>query len=51
MDNLDYLFAAFAAVWAVLFSYILILSLKQKQLRREVKALEEIIEEKYGGRD
>lgn len=41
MDNLDYLFAAFAIVWGAIFAYILLLSRKQKQLQREVNSLEE----------
>ncbi len=40
MDNLDYLFAAFAAVWAVIFLFILSLSLKQRKIEREIASLE-----------
>ena len=39
--NIDYLFAAFAIVWATIFAYILYLSVRQKQLQREVESLEE----------
>jgi len=39
MENLEYLFAAFIIVWAVLFGYIFMLSRRQKQLRREIDSL------------
>jgi len=42
MDNLDYLFAAFAIVWAALFAYIFFLSVKQRQLRQDVEMLEKL---------
>ncbi len=40
MDNLDYLFAAFAIVWTGIFGYILFLSRKQQLLQREIESLE-----------
>ena len=40
MDNLGYLFAAFAVIWAVVFGYILILMNRQKKLKREIEKLE-----------
>ena len=40
MDNLDYLFAAFATVWVVIFGYVLLLSRKQRQLQHELESLE-----------
>jgi len=46
MENMNYLFAAFAIVWAMIFGYVFSLSRKQKQLQREIKSLEEKIEEK-----
>ena len=42
MDNLDYLFAAFAIVWAALFAYVFFLSLKQRQLRNDIEMLEKL---------
>ncbi len=48
MENLGYLFAAFAIVWAVLFGYLLILFNGQRRLRREIDSLKEIIKEKGG---
>ena len=41
MENLGYLFAAFAIVWAVIFGYVLSLSRRQRQLRREIDSLKE----------
>ncbi len=46
MENAGYLFAAFAIVWAVLFSCVLILLNKQRRLRREVDSLKEAFKEK-----
>ena len=42
MDNLDYLFAAFAIVWAVLFAFVFFLCAKQQQLRKDVEMLQEL---------
>ena len=41
MENLGYLFAAFAIVWAVIFSYVFGLSRRLRQLRREIDVLKE----------
>lgn len=40
MDNLGYLFAAFAVIWIVVFGYILVLMNRQKKLKREIEKLE-----------
>ncbi len=40
MDNLDYLFAAFAIVWTAVFGFIVFLTHKQRQLRHDIDALE-----------
>jgi CcmD family protein len=39
MSNLGYLFAAFAAIWAVLFGYVLVLTGRTKRLQRELDDL------------
>ena len=44
MDNLGYLFAAFAVIWVGLFAYILFLAQKQRQLRRDIDWLKETLE-------
>lgn len=41
MEDLDYLFTAFAIVWAAIFGYLLFLTRRQRQLRREIRALSE----------
>ncbi len=46
MENLSYLLAAFAIVWAVVFGYVLSLLQKQRQLRRELDLLKETLTEK-----
>ncbi len=46
MENAGYLFAAFAIVWAVVFSYVLILFNRQKRLQREIGSLKVAFEEK-----
>ncbi len=43
MDDLEYLFAAFAAVWGIVYVYIMVLFLRQKKLRQQIEALEERI--------
>ena len=40
MDNLHYLFAAFAAVWAVLFAYLMRLNRRTGELGRQLAELE-----------
>lgn len=40
MENLGYLFAAFAVIWAVVFGYILVLMNRQKKLKREIEKFE-----------
>ncbi len=45
MDNLEYLFAGFAVVWACLFIYLLLLQGRLRSLQREIERLEERLEE------
>lgn len=46
MSNLGYVFAAYTIIWAVLFGYLLTLSAKQRQLRRELETLKSSIKSK-----
>lgn len=46
MENLSYLLAAFAIVWAVVFGYVLSLLRRQRQLQRELNSLKETLREK-----
>jgi len=41
---MPYLFAAFCAVWIVLFLYLLSLSRRQRALSREVESLRQMME-------
>ena len=48
MDNLHFLFTAFAAVWIVLFLYLLRLNRRTAELGRQLAELESKILEKEG---
>ena len=48
MDNLDFLFAAFAAVWIVLFLYLLRLNRRTAELGRKLAGVESKLLEKEG---
>lgn len=50
MENAGYLLAAFAAVWVVLFGYLLSLMRKQKRLQTEIDTLKEALKDKKGTR-
>ena len=41
IQNFDYLFAAFAILWVVIFGYFFFLTRQLGELRREVNALRE----------
>jgi CcmD family protein len=47
---MSYLFAAFCAVWIVLFLYLLSLSRRQQSLAREVEALRKLMEQRNASR-
>jgi CcmD family protein len=40
MENLGYLLAAYAVIWAVVFGYLLFLQWKQRKLQRQVTQLQ-----------
>ena len=44
MDNLVYLFAAYAVFWVVTFAFVFSMSRRQKRLQREVEALRKALE-------
>lgn len=46
---MPYLFAAFCAVWIILFLYLLSLSRRQRTLSREVEVLRQMMEQKGSG--
>ena len=45
MENIGYLFAAYTVIWVVVFGYVLMMQRKQRQLQREIKLLQESIDE------
>jgi len=44
MDNLSFLFAAYAAVWILLFVYVTMLSRRNRALEREIDELRALLE-------
>jgi CcmD family protein len=46
MEHILYLFAAFLAVWVVIFFYLFSLSRRHRDLAREVEALRQMMERK-----
>ena len=41
MENLSYLFAAFAVIWVGLLGYVFFLAQRQRRLRRDIELLKE----------
>lgn len=48
MDNLSFLFAAFAAVWTLFFAYLIALTRRNHALQREIEELRELLEQRQG---
>jgi len=48
MENLTYLFAAFTAVWLILFYMIQRMSSRQKELTAELEQIRRILDDKKG---
>lgn len=46
MTNLNFLFAAYTAVWVMLFLYILMLSRRNRSLEKEIEELRELLRRK-----
>lgn len=44
MANLNFLFAAYTAVWIMLFLYILVLSRRNRSLEKEIEELRELLQ-------
>jgi CcmD family protein len=44
MTNLNFLFAAYAAVWVLLFFYILSLARRNRSLDKEIEELRELLQ-------
>ena len=43
-DNLPYLFAAFAVIWAIFFAYMFFMTRRQQELRNEISRLRHVLE-------
>jgi len=46
--NLTYLFAAYTAVWVLLFVYVLILSRRNRMLQKEIDELRQLLRRRSG---
>jgi CcmD family protein len=46
MDNLNFLFAAYTAVWVLLFFYIMTLSRRNRSLENEIAELRELLQKR-----
>jgi CcmD family protein len=44
MKNLDFLFAAYTAIWVLLFLYVSTISRRNRSLERELEELRELLE-------
>jgi CcmD family protein len=44
VTNLNFLFAAYTAVWVLLFLYILVLSRRNRSLEKEIEELRELLQ-------
>ncbi len=44
--NLPFLYAVYTITWAAFFGYIFLLSRRQREMRREIKALRKALEER-----
>jgi CcmD family protein len=42
--NLNFLFAAYTAIWVLLFLYILLLSRRNRTLQKEIEELRELLQ-------
>ncbi len=49
MENLSFLFAAYAAVWALLFVYVVVLSRRNRALEREIEELRQLLQRGHSG--
>ncbi len=45
-DNLGYVFAVFAIVWAMFFAFMILLMRKQTRINTEIAALKQLLENK-----
>lgn len=50
MKNLNFLFAAYTAVWMLLFFYILSLARRNRSLEEEIDDLRQMLDDRSGSR-
>jgi CcmD family protein len=48
MSNLGFLFAAYTAVWVLLFLYMVVLARRNRTLEREIEDLRELLQKRAG---
>jgi len=46
MNNLGYLFAAYAFIWVVVLAYVFMIARRQQALEREIKTLQQALQSK-----
>jgi len=51
MNNLAYLFAAYAFIWAVVLAYVYTIARRQQALEKEIRALQQSVERNPQKRD
>ena len=44
-DNLPYLFAAYTVIWLAFFAYLFFVSRRQRELERELRAVQRTLDE------
>ena len=49
MENLGFLFAAYSAVWILLFAYVFVLSRRNRSLEREIEELRALLQRRHQG--
>lgn len=49
MANLNFLFAAYTAVWVLLFFYVLVLSRRNRALEKEIEELRDLLQRRQAG--
>jgi CcmD family protein len=47
VTNLNFLFAAYSAVWVLLFGYVLVLSRRNRTLEKEIEDLRELLRRQH----
>jgi CcmD family protein len=51
MDNMNYLFAAYMAIWIILAVYLFSIHAREKKLREDIRRLQQLLERSNPGRN